>query len=252
VLAASLHAPTGAPARYFDVTMLAGLPAAAQRWLTYAIDPGMLLVEAVELQMHGEISLGRWRRFRAVQGLVPASGFVWAARTRVAGLPVSGFDSFSEGCGRMKWRVLGTVPVRAVSGPDVTRSAAGRLAAESVLLPTSLVGARWLPSDDPSFATFVHDVADATLPVTVQVASDGRLLQVSEQRWGNPVGAGYAEHRFEVRFGAEYWANGITIPNGIRAAWINSDGQRREFFRAVIDTADFFTSGGGHHEVVRP
>jgi hypothetical protein len=239
--------PTGSEqARYFDVAMLAGLPPAAQRWLSRAVDPGMLLVSAVELKMHGEIRLGRWRRFTAVQALVPDSGFVWAARTRVAGLRVSGYDSYVGDAGEMRWRALGLLPVQTASGPDVTRSAAGRLAAESVLLPTSLVRATWLPGDDPGSATFVRRVGRLSLPVHIDVAADGRLLRVSMQRWGDPDGVGFAQRGFEVLFEREFWANGITVPDGLRAAWLGEDGEPAEFFRAVIDSADFFTPDGAH------
>jgi hypothetical protein len=99
---------------------------------------------SVQLTMRGHIRLGSsWRPFTAQQVLAP-SGFIWAATARVAGLPVTGFDRYSFGTGQMRWRLLGLVPVMTASGPDVTRSAAGRLAGEATCwLPTSFTAASW-------------------------------------------------------------------------------------------------------------
>ena len=99
----SLAAPTPVPV-IFDPDAVAALPAAARRWCTHAIAPGTPLLRTVELHMHGEIKLGSWRPFDAVQILAPPLGFIWAARTRIGPLVVRGFDRFSNGTGEMRWR----------------------------------------------------------------------------------------------------------------------------------------------------
>ncbi|GAA3031112.1 hypothetical protein GCM10020000_04970 [Streptomyces olivoverticillatus] len=120
---AALAAPTVSPAR-FAAHMTDGLPAPVRRWLAHAVAPGAPLLETVELVMHGEIRMGTWRRFRARQILAPPRGLVWAAESRLAGLPVSGYDRYSGGTGEMRWRLLRVVPIVSGSGPDITRSAA--------------------------------------------------------------------------------------------------------------------------------
>jgi hypothetical protein len=98
---------------------------------------------SVQLTMRGHIRLGSWRPFTAPTG-PGALRFIWAATARVAGLPVTGFDRYSFGTGQMRWRLLGLVPVMTASGPDVTRSAAGRLAGEATCwLPTSFTATSW-------------------------------------------------------------------------------------------------------------
>jgi hypothetical protein len=232
----------------FEPSMTIDFPEPARRWLAHAIEPGVLLVDAVEIQMHGEIKLGRWRPFTATEALAPDAGFIWAARTRFGGVPVHGFDGYALGEGTSRWRALGIIPLQSGEGYDVTRSAADRLAAESVLLPTSLVSATWCAGDDPDSATFVRHFGNryARGRGTIRVAQDGRLLSVSMQRWGKPSGQRYAEHRFEVIFDAEYDADGITLPDGLNAAWIDGDGRRQEFLRASIDSADLFLAGTRH------
>lgn len=228
----------------YDPAMLAGYPEPARRWLSHAIEPGLPLLPAVELRMHGEIRLGRrWRRYTAIEALVPGAGFVWAARTRIGHLPVSGYDSYIHGAGSMRWRLLG-LPMLSAAGVDVTRSAAGRLAGESVLLPTGLVDRRWTAGADPDTASYIDGTADATgthpSAVTILVAPDGALRGVSMHRWGDPDGTGYGTHVFEVLFGGEFAADGIRVPDDIRARWVDAQGgERGEFFRAAIDSVEF-------------
>jgi hypothetical protein len=227
----------------FAAAMVAGHPEPARRWLTHAIEPGVLLFDAAELRMHGEIRLGqRWLRFTATQALVPDSGFVWAARTRIAHLPVSGYDAYADGAGSMRWRLLG-MPLMSAGGTDVTRSAAGRLAIESVLLPTSLVDRTWRAGTDPDTATYQHSTAGrpAGPTVTILVGPNGDLRGATMHRWGDPDGTGYSQHVFEVRFGGEYTACGITLPSHIRARWVDANGSCREFFTAAVDSVEFFT-----------
>lgn len=243
VIGRSLREPdAGQPPVAFDPRMVADLPEPARRWLTRAIEPGTPLVDAVEIEMHGEIKLGRWRPFTATQALVPDAGFVWAARTNLAGLPVRGFDSYSSGAGVMRWRMLGVIPLQSATGYDITRSSADRLVAESVLLPTSLVSARWRAGDDDATASYQRSTRSSA---TIRTDPDGRLLSVAMQRWGKPTGRHYAQHRFEVTFGGEYPAGGLLLPDAINAAWTDAQGVRHEFFRAVIDLADLYLAAGG-------
>ncbi len=231
----------------FDPASVAEFPEPVRRWLLHAIEPGAPLVDALELQLHGELKLGRWRPFTATQALVPDAGFVWAARTRFGGVPVRGFDSYALGQGVQRWRALGIVPVHSAEGYDVTRSAADRLAAESVMLPTSLVAATWRPGPDADSATYLRHFGNrhGRGRATIRVAPDGQLLGVAMQRWGRPTGKHYAEHRFEVGFGREYAVDGVILPDAVSAAWIGADGRRQEFFRAFIDTAALFLAGDG-------
>lgn len=240
-IAAALHAPEATPSP-FEPARLDPLPEPARRWLTHALTPGTVPPGAVELRMHGQIRLGRWRPFTATQLLVPDAGFVWAARTRLFGLPVTGFDAYAHSQGLMNWRLAGLLPVQSGSGADIALGAVDRLAAESVLVPSALLDATWCRGPDPNSATYVHPFGDRhwRSRATVYVAPDGRLTRVSMHRWGRPDGEPFGLHQFDVVFDGEFEADGLRIGDGIRAAWLDAHGARREFYRATIDTAHFF------------
>jgi hypothetical protein len=144
----------------------------------------------------------------------------------------------------MRWRLLGLVPTMSASGADIDRSALGRLAAESVWLPSVLC----LDAD----AWTVHGQTEliAALPVAGEVAGLaltvnelGELRSVRLKRWGE-IGDGRG---FDLRdFGGfvedERSFQGYTIPSQLRVGWhpgsdrFESEG---EFFRCRIEAAQF-------------
>jgi hypothetical protein len=225
----------------FDPAMVAKLPEPARRWLTHAISPGTPLWQTVELSMHGQIKLGRWRPFTARQVLAPPDGYIWAATARLLGLPVTGFDRLSSGTGQMSWRLLRLIPVVTAAGPDITRSACGRLAGEIALLPTAFGCATWAQGGDADTATATLAFDDDAETAELRVERSGRLAEIRVSRWGNPGGAPFARYPFGVQVEAESDFNGITIPSMLRAGWWwGTDRQPEgEFFRAQITSAVF-------------
>ncbi len=225
----------------FEPAMVEELPEPARRWLLHAIPPGTPLWPSVVLTMRGQIRLGTWRPFTAQQVLAPPRGFVWAATARVLGLPVTGFDRYSAGSGQMDWRLGGLVPVMTATGPDVTHSAAGRLAGEMALAPTTFRGATWTPGPDEDSALATWHIDEHRESVEFRVGPDGRLLGVLMQRWGNPGGEPFGRHPFGVTVEGEDTFGGVTIASRLRAGWYwGTDRQDEgEFFRATITGARF-------------
>jgi hypothetical protein len=226
----------------FDAGQADELPEPARRWLAHAVPPGTPLWSSVELRMRGRIKLGAWRPFSAREVLAPPRGFVWAATTRLAGLPITGFDRYSSGTGEMRWRLLGLVPVMTAAGPDVTRSAAGRLAGEgTVWLPTAFAGARWTSGPDPDSAVATWHIGDQDESVQLRVGPDGALVEGLLHRWGNPDGRPFARYPFRVTVEAEHTFGGLTVPSVVRASWSPGDQppSAGEFFRAEITGATY-------------
>lgn len=238
-----LWASTPPPSGPGDDEVLAGLPPTARRYLTHAIASGTPMAAAVRLRMHGEIRLGRWFRFRAEEVIRWDRGMIWRAVVRVHGVPVRGFDRLVDGRAQLRWRLLGLVPLVAAAGPDVARSAAGRLAAESVWLPSALRGTAvsWTaPEAAHARATLPVPGEIATLDLTI--GDDGGLRRLALVRWGNPGGGPFRALPFGGIVQEERTFGGYTIPSRLRIGW-HIDGDRfeddGEFFRVTVDEARY-------------
>ena len=183
-----LAEPVAEPPPGFDPATLADVPETARRWLARVLPAGTPLTSGVTVEMTGEIRLGRWMRFGADQILRAGVGFVWRPVVGGRMLRFTGADLLGPDDARMEFRFHGLVPVVRASGPDVARSAAGRLAAETVAwVPQALTpqaGARWRGLDDQR-AVVTLDAAGETVDVEVAVGGDGRLRSLGLQRWND-------------------------------------------------------------------
>lgn len=111
-------------------------------------------------------------------------------------LPIVGSDRIIDGIGAMQWKLLGLFPVMTASGSDITRSAVGRLQAESVWLPSVFCsnGVSWTSTDSSPLnfslhSSFVVQGERAELDFTLDQM--GRLKTCKLPRWGNPESADF-------------------------------------------------------------
>lgn len=241
----SLLAETRAPLECFDPAMLDGLPPPAQRLLSRALPAGTPLSQLVELGMEGEIKLGgRWLPFTARQILRAGRGFVWAPTVGGRVLRFSGADALGLNGARIEFRLYGRIPVVRGSGADISRSAQGRLAAETVAwLPHALTpqaGARWVGLDDHR-AIVTLDAAGTDVDVEINVDDDGQLVWLGLQRWNDT-----AEPPDYASFGGSVDAtfaatNGVGIAGSGAVGWEWNTAREPDgvFFRYRITSAAF-------------
>ncbi len=228
--------------RVFTSELVEGLPEPARRFFAWSIAPGTPLARSVSLGMEGEIFLAPDRDplpIQADQILAPPHGFIWRAQAGDGFMRINGFDRYAAGEGEMRWKLWGLIPVMRSTGEDVTRSAAGRLAMEAVLLPSALLtqeGVEWEDAGEDR-ARFIIRVGQETVEATLEVDPEGRPVRVSAQRWSEEAGPGYDE--FAVEMTGSFTSGGYTIPSAIEAGWrLGSDDEFR-FFRAALDRAEF-------------
>lgn len=235
-----LVAPRG-PRGQVDTASLEALPDAGRRWLKHAIAHGTPAASAVLLQMTGRIKVRRWLPFQAVQVISP-EGFVWVARAGWRALSIMGFDHYVHGEGEMRWLLAGRAPLLSDSGPDTSRSAAGRLATEATLwVPTSFTGVDWHAGDDPDTAVATWHIGAEESTVELHLDDEGRPRAVSMQRWGNPNGEPFSFYPFGGKLEDEATFGGFTIPTAVRVGWWWGTDRwgEGEFFRARITDAAF-------------
>ncbi len=245
---ASLAVPRPQRSQHFDPSSLDELPDPARRMLSRAIPAGAPLATAIELTMSGEIRLGpRWFPFTADQILRAGVGFVW--RPIVGGhfIRFVGADVLGPDGAQVDFRFHGRVPVVRASGPDVDRSARGRLAAETVAwLPQALtpqLGARWAAIDDRR-AVVTIDAAGQPTDVEVTVDAEGQLLSLTLQRWRDST-----TPRADAPFGGAVEGllstdDGVAIVSRGTVGWDWGTAEQAdgEFFRYTIDSARFLPS----------
>jgi hypothetical protein len=241
----TLQAP-GSAAETFDPAMVDGLPEPAQRYLRHAIAPGTPLARSVTITMHGTLRLspgGEALPMRAEQVLAPPAGFIWRARVGRGLMRFRGFDRYGNAQGGMRWWMLGLVPIVRAGGADVTRSAAGRLGGEAVLVPGALLpgrGAVWEAVDD-STARVRLVVDGEPVTTTLRIDADGRLRHASLMRWRDDAGGGGAPGfvRFDVELSGERTFGGYTVPAHLRAGWRLGEPDEFPFYDVTVDTAEY-------------
>jgi len=234
--------PTG---DVFEEDSVDDLPSPARRYFLNAIEPGALVPATATMQMSGSIRLrpdSAWLPFTARQIVCALRGFVWQAQVGAGFTRVSGADVYAgrTGCSRFwLWRIL---PVACRRGSDVARAAVGRLAIESIFLPSAL-----LPSNGVRWEAVRDDTADATLEIdgenitlTLKVGPDGALRQVSMLRWrprtcSGP--AGYFPFGIDVHEEAE--VGGYTVPVRFAASWNFGADDAFEYLRCTVDHIEF-------------
>ncbi len=220
------------------------LPESARRYLRHALAPGVGLSLAARLRMHGTIRLGEaWHRFEAEQVLRWDRGFVWRAGVHKGVTPVTGSDRWLDGEGAMRWKLLGVVPVLKADGPDITRSAAGRLHIESMWVPGVFLGpgVRWVEGDASHARATIAAHSEAS-SLELRLDDEGSVLSATMPRWGNPEGAAFHYADFGAFVDDERTFDGVTVPTTLRVGWFfgterfERDG---EFLRVRVDHIEF-------------
>lgn len=230
----------------FDPGMVEGLPEPARRYLLHAIEPGAPLATSVRLTMPGSIRLARHGDplpMKSEEILVPARGYVWRARVGGGLMRIRGHDRLLDGEAEMRWWLWGFVPVVRASGPDVSRSAVGRLLAGSIFLPCQLLpcrGARWETVDD-STARVRLDAHGEEGVLTLCVGPDGSLQRMSFPRWNSDPKNGPIGY---VPFGSdrlceERTFGGYRIPTRFRGGWRLGEDEEFAFFFGHITEAEY-------------
>ena len=208
-----------------------------RRYLGHAIGEGAALRDRARLRMTGRIKVGPWLAFDAEQDF-SGHGFTWRARAGLGRFkPLHVVDSYADAAGSVEGRLLGRVRFMHADGADVTRSAAGRAAVESIWVPATL-----LPDRDVRWRTETDEVIVASFAVPperpdvrLHIDERGAVRSVSTMRWGD-VGAGqrfgYVPFGGHVR--AERRFDDLVLPSAVSVGWWFGTPRFSPFFEATI------------------
>lgn len=236
----SAYAP--APSR-FDPASIAHHAEPVRRYLHHAIQPGTPLATAARVKMHGELRLDTWCPFEAEQVIRWDRGFVWRARVTRGLLPITGADRWIDGEGAMRWKLLGILPVATGEGPDISRSALGRVQCEAIWLPSVLLArdVTWDVHDETHLGAAIRMRGEeGHLELTLDAT--GRVRSFSLLRWGNPEKAEFHEVPFGGFAQEERQFDGYIVPSSLRIGWwFGSERFERdgEFFRGTVDSIEY-------------
>lgn len=227
----------------FDVSMVDGLPEPARRWLLHTVAPGTPLASSVTLTLPGTLRLARdgdALPMTSEERLDPTHGYVWRARVRMGPVSIRGYDLYVDGTGEMRWWLAGVAPIVRASGPDLDRSAAGRLLGESIFVPAALLparGARWEAVDEATVRVRVDD-GHEPLTLTLTVRPDGSLARVDFLRWNSdPKNGPVGPLPFATELSDDRTFGGYTIPTRLEAGWRLGEAEEFRFFTARITDA---------------
>jgi hypothetical protein len=142
----------------------------------------------------------------------------------------------------VRFWLCGVIPLVQQEGPDVSRAAIGRLACETIWMPSSLLpqrGVKWEALDDES-ARAMMKIGEETISLTLFVEPDGRLREIRTMRWGDQTDdGGYGYISFGGRIHEERAFGGYTIPSKVSVGWRIGTDRYFEFFQAQIENAVF-------------
>lgn len=235
---AELEAALLAPAEedFFDDDEIRDASEPVRRFFRASIAQGTPLASAARLRIRGRIKLRGWIPFRSTEVLAPHRGFIWAAR---AARVISGSDHYLDGVGKMEWTLGGLITVMRGAGPDVSRSAAGRVGAEAIWVPTSLLpryGVAWSANDDCHIAAR-YQIDGIPIDARFEIDADGRVVSQTIDRWGDPDATGrWTWHPFGCEVTEHRSFHGVTIPSRGRVGWFHGTErwETGEFFRYEV------------------
>jgi hypothetical protein len=225
--------------------LASGLPEIGRRFFENALADGRALPGSVYLTMEGKIGLqpGAEKQSFIARQVISRTGLVWAATVGSRWLRIVGDDSYGNGRGAMAWYLWGLIPVVRAEGPDISRSAAGRVAIElGVVLPSALLpseGARWEQLDGDVARVTMEIEGESFEPLLVFEES-GRLSAIEMPRWDADAGdgtPGLVLWRAELDGQREF--DGITIPTRMRVTKRWGTPEADLFFEATITSAVF-------------
>ncbi len=221
--------------RTFNEDQAASLPEPVKRYFKYALKENQPYISYVRLKHGGQFRPSKkWASIKGEEYFtVDPPGFVWFGKIGL----ISGRDSFLDGLGTMKIRLLSVIRLVDAKGEVFNRGELVRWLSETPWFPTDLLPSKyvkWLPIDDGS-AKVLLSLTDYDLTVegTFFIDEKGRIAKFEAKR--NDGGklrdwiCQYTDYR-EIE--------GMHIPFLGEASW-DSDSEQAKYAKFRIEEIDY-------------
>lgn len=231
------------PARDF-----ADLPAPARRFLLHSLPPSGPLATAVELDLEQRVKVHKMKHdspyhvYRMCMVLSAGRGMTATGWLR-NGTPRSVLFWYAQGVGEVREALFDLIPVVGRSGVEVSKSLRDRALGDLFLLPSAFLpqnGAQWEAIDDEQ-AKVTVTLDDKQLPLVLRIDPEGRLREVTVQRWAS-VGTedgGFTMIPFGMTVEEERTFDGYTIASYLRGGWWYATDRYVESLQLRIEGARF-------------
>lgn len=229
----------------FTEEMVEGLPDPARRFFLHSMRPGMIIPSKLHWGYSGELKPGKgmpWLSLEAEQIIVKDKGFVWKARTSKGPFVLTAADHYLDGAGRMRISLFGLIPIINATGPDLSRSALGRLVIENCSIPGAFLPSRNIRIEGIDKEHFRATVSlnGEIIPITLTVDENGRLKEFTMFRWGDQTDDGSFRY---IPYGGtvseERVFGGYAIPSQLAIGWWYGTERYEDVIRFNIDWAEF-------------
>ncbi len=222
------------PEREFTPSEVALLPAPVQRYFTFALTLGQMLVRRSRIVQTGVFRAGGfdaiWSPFTAVQHFAShPPAFLWDARIRLAPfVAVQVRDSYIAGVGALLARIASLIPVMDQRGTrELALGALHRYLAEAAWLPTALLpsqGVVWDAVDDRAARATLTD-GSLSVSLVFRFGDHGEILSAYTPERYRDVEGKSEMTPWVCNYGAYTPVNGMMIPKKGVAAWILPEGK---------------------------
>lgn len=168
-----------------------------------------------------------WRPFTAEQIMsVREVGFVWCARVGVAPLVTARVaDAYVRGQGFLEVRLLGSLRVAHVEGPEMDRAELMRYLAELAWVPEALLGNPELHWRDIDATTVEVSAESASGPARVRLGfENNRLARAEADDRPHEEGGRLIPRPWVGRFFDHVDIDGHLVPRRAEASWVLEDG----------------------------
>ena len=193
------------------------LPEPVKKYFNLVLPNNPSLIKKVRLNHNGFFKTSPQSDWVKIQGKqyfkTEVPEFEWIGRTKL----FKATDSFMNGKGRLKVKLLGVIPIVNAKGSEIDQAELLRWLGESVLFPTNLLpgnGISWHPLD-MDHARLNYRFRDLDISYTVTFNYNGEISKIEALRYRE-------KEKLERWVGktSDYMDfNGYMVPSHIEASW---------------------------------